>query len=259
MNIKKEIVAFDLETTGINTQTARILSIAIQVLDTQLNTIDEFYSLVCPDRNPQNYDIESTAHTVHGITKEMVANAPTLQELLPTIKKYFESRDILTYNGNTFDLELLNYELQRLGTYLPVKGKICYDSYDIEKQFNSNKLGSVYKRYMGKTMEEDGLFAHNALSDVKATIEIFKKQVQMYDIDLDKFFLESPKKIIQLNENKEYVFTLGKYKERLVEDIMKQDTSYISWLVGSNQGQVEFLTLLKNIYTNLKQKQNETK
>lgn len=259
MNIRKEIVAFDLETTGINTQTARILSIAIQVLDTQLNTIDEFYSLVCPDRNPQNYDIEPTAFTAHGITKEMVADAPTLQELLPTIKNYFEDRDILTYNGNTFDLELLNYELQRLGTYLPVKGKICYDSYDIEKQFNSNKLGSVYKRYMGKTMEEDGLVAHNAASDVKATIEIFKRQIQMYDIDLDKYFLESPKKIIQLNENKEYVFTLGKYKERLVEDIMKQDTSYISWLVGSNQGQVEFLTLLKAIYTNLKQKQNESK
>lgn len=254
---RKEIVAFDLETTGIDIQKSRILSIAISVLDIELNTIEEFYTLVCPNKNPNLYEIELPALNVHGITKEMVQDAPTIGDLIPKIKELFADRDILTHNGNNFDIEFLNNEMARVGEYLPVKGRICYDSCELERTYHSNTLSDTYKRLVGTTMEEDGLFAHNALSDVKATIEIFKRQSKIYDkLDLDKFFMETPKRFIKLVDGK-YVFAVGKYKERDVIEIMEKDTSYIKWVLDSNRGQIEFLTLLKQIYIDYKQNKDK--
>ena len=82
--------------------------------------------------------------------------------------------DLLTYNGNSFDIKFLNEECKRWGLELPITGKKFYDAFAMECRFNPRDLSSVYKKYTGKDL--DG--AHDAFNDVKATAVVFLEQMK---------------------------------------------------------------------------------
>ena len=185
--MNKPLVIFDLETTGTDKSKDKIIQIAaIKVVDGEIvDSINEYVQPI------GQYTISYGAYFKHKITPQFLSDKPTLRDLAPKIIEFFEGCDILTYNGNRFDIPFLKQELLRIGYDINFLEFKCYDAYLEEQRRNNTKLETTYKRYYGKTMDEDGLTAHDALSDVKATYRIFKAQQEIQPYEPEKMYDEN--------------------------------------------------------------------
>lgn len=249
------LVAFDVETTGLNYKENHIIQIGILTLNDELTIIKEFKSLIRP-ADP-NYIIETAAQEIHGITKEALKDAPTFKDLSKKLLEIFGDNDIITYNGNTFDIKFLYNEFERIGIEFNLNRKF-YDVYDIEKYFNSNKLCSTFERYFGKTMEESGLQAHDAMSDIIATVQIFSKQLnkikqsEFIIEDISNTKIECIDSFLQKDKNNKWIFEQGKYKLIEVTKIFEKDPGYIKWIMTNNDISLAVKRKLQDIYKQFK-------
>lgn len=245
--LKNPLVFFDLETTGINITTDRIVEISYLKIYPNGKEISTTY-LVNPERP---IPAESTA--IHKITDEMVANKPTFKELAKIIAKDLEGCDIAGYNSNRFDVPLLMEEILRAGVEIDLSHRKFIDVQTIFHKKEQRTLTAAVKFYCGK--ELDG--AHSAEADTQATYEVLKGQLDMYDdLENDVNFLaeysiqnrnvDFAGRIVYNEENKE-VFNFGKYKGRLVEEVLKTDFGYYNWMM-----QGEFALSTKKVLTEIK-------
>jgi DNA polymerase-3 subunit epsilon len=231
MNITRPIVFFDLETTGLDLSTDRAVSIATLKIDLEGKT-EEKKILINPEM-----DIPKEASDIHGITNEMVADAPTFKQISKSLFSYFENCDIAGFNSDYYDVPLLMKEFSRCGIDFPTWELNLVDVLKFERMLNSNKLGEVYLRYTGKELEG----AHDAMNDIKATFEILMCQLEKHgkndltpqEIDLmcqgeRKRFDLSGK--TYLNENGEVCWSIGKNANNPVT----KDTAYLNWVLKSD-------------------------
>jgi DNA polymerase III, epsilon subunit and related 3''-5'' exonucleases len=163
----KPIVFFDLETTGVSVGTDRIVQIAIEKLFPDGST--ESKSMLINPGMP----IPKEASDIHGITDDMVKDAPTFARIAKSLKEKFDGSDIAGFNSDEFDIPLLQTEFDRCEIQFPNEGTFTVDMYTIEKFVNSHKLGETFKRYEGKELVN----AHDATADVYATRVVFGHQV----------------------------------------------------------------------------------
>jgi DNA polymerase-3 subunit epsilon len=163
MNITRPIVFFDLETTGLDLSKDRAVSIATLKIDLESNT-EEKKILINPEMM-----IPKEASDIHGITDEMVADAPTFKQISKSLFSYFENCDIAGFNSDYYDVPLLMKEFSRCGIDFPTWELNLVDVLKFERMLNSNKLGDVYLRYTGKELEG----AHDALKDAQITARCF--------------------------------------------------------------------------------------
>lgn len=231
MNITRPIVFFDLETTGLDLSTDRAVSIATLKIDLEGKT-EEKKILINPEM-----DIPKEASDIHGITNEMVADAPTFKQISKSLFSYFENCDIAGFNSDYYDVPLLMKEFSRCGIDFPTWELNLVDVLKFEKMLNSNKLSEVYLRYTGKELEG----AHDALNDIRATFEILMCQLEKHgkndltpqEIDLmcqgeRKRFDLSGK--TYLNANGEVCWSIGKNANNPVT----KDTAYLNWVLKSD-------------------------
>ena len=231
MNITRPIVFFDLETTGLDLSTDRAVSIATLKIDLEGKT-EEKKILINPEM-----DIPKEASDIHGITNEMVADAPTFKQISKSLFSYFENCDIAGFNSDYYDVPLLMKEFSRCGIEFPTWELNLIDVLKFERMLNSNKLSEVYLRYTGKELEG----AHDALNDIRATFEILMCQLEKHgkndltpqEIDLmcqgeRKRFDLSGK--TYLNANGEVCWSIGKNANNPVT----KDTAYLNWVLKSD-------------------------
>lgn len=228
------IVAFDVETTGLNPKLDRILQLSMVKFETStFRTIAEKSWYIKPEGD---YYITEAASDVNGLTQEFIEqNGVSLASIIDEIDAFWEGCDLLTYNGNSFDIKFIYYEWQRQHRAFNIGDRLCYDSKLIETRLHSNHLVDVYRRYTGQTMEEAGLQAHDALSDVKATIEVFRNQsviredlaelpeTRVLTIDDSVVNKPTPNRPVNL------VFKNGKYRDTELWVVACKDPSYIKW------------------------------
>ena len=231
MNITRPIVFFDLETTGLDLSTDRAVSIATLKIDMDGKT-EEKKILINPEM-----DIPKEASDIHGITNEMVAEAPTFKQISKSLFSYFENCDIAGFNSDYYDVPLLMKEFSRCGIDFPTWELNLVDVLKFERMLNSNKLGEVYLRYTGKELEG----AHDAMNDIKATFEILMCQLEKHgkndltpqEIDLmcqgerQRFDLSGK---TYLNANGEVCWSIGKNANNPVT----KDTAYLNWVLKSD-------------------------
>ena len=245
MNITRPIVFFDLETTGLDLSTDRAVSIATLKIDLEGKT-EEKKILINPEM-----DIPKEASDIHGITNEMVADAPTFKQISKSLFSYFENCDIAGFNSDYYDVPLLMKEFSRCGIDFPTWELNLVDVLKFERMLNSNKLSEVYLRYTGKELEG----AHDALNDIKATFEILMCQLEKHgkndltpqEIDLmcqgeRKRFDLSGK--TYLNANGEVCWSIGKNANNPVT----KDTAYLNWVLNIDfpeETKAKLRTLLK--------------
>ena len=249
MEFNRNIVCFDVETTGLNKAQCRIIQIAVVKFNP--NTHEILYQNSWYVKPTGVYDIDYSSTKVHGLTKEFIEeHGVSLASIIPDILEVMKDSDILTYNGTSFDIAILQKELDREGMYDVdlYEDRLFIDSFDIEKSFNSLKLVDVYKRYTGEELDD----AHNAYADVMATIEVFNYQKKKYDVSesvnrTTTNTTTSPEGFITYDEDGELVFTGGKYKLRKVVDICKNDPSYIKWMWGKNGDSVVSIRTKRSI------------
>ncbi len=234
LNLKKPICFFDLETTGINVAKDRIVEIAILKVYPNGNKESHTWRV-----NPE-MPIPAKTTAIHGITNEMVADEPTFNELAPKVYALIKDCDLGGFNSNRFDIPLLAEELLRAEVDFDMKKALAIDVQTIFHKMEKRTLEAAYKFYCNKELVD----AHSAAADTQATYEVLLGQLARYDdLENDVAFLadfSSHKDhvdfagFISYNEEGKEVFSFGKYKGRLVDDILDSDSGYFGWLQNAD-------------------------
>ncbi|MCS2893330.1 3'-5' exonuclease [Parabacteroides faecis] len=235
LNLRNPLVFFDLETTGINIVKDRIVEISF--VKVHPNGKEE-----CKTRriNPEMpIPPESTA--IHGITDEDVKDCPTFKEIAKSLAAQIEGCDLAGYNSNRFDIPLLVEEFLRAGVDIDLNKRKFVDVQTIFHKMEQRTLSAAYKFYCDKSLEN----AHTAEADTMATYEILKAQLDRYPDDLqnDIEFLSKYSSFsnnvdfagrMVYNEDGKETINFGKYKGKLVEEVLKNDPGYYSWIMNGD-------------------------
>lgn len=233
MNMK-DIVCWDVETTGLNPKEDFIIQLSLTKLKgDDLSTIDKRNWYIKP---MHAYTIHPDAEKVHGISKEFLEkNGQDIREIAADFMAFIDNCDILSYNGNTFDVRFIYKDFSMCGYNIFDQDRRFYDAYALEAKFNPRNLSAVYKKYTGKDFEN----AHDSSADVDATCDVFRHQLiqnglKLSDIqDWNECNLLSPEGSIRNasmdQDNPLIVFAVGKYKDSDVAEICKKDPGYIKW------------------------------
>ena len=234
LDLKKPIVFFDLETTGVNIATDKVVEIAILKVFPNGNKESKTW-LVNPEM-----EIPQGSIDVHGITNEKVASEPTFKELAPQINEMIADSDLAGFNSNRFDIPLLAEELMRAGIDFDMKNRKAIDVQVIFHKKEQRTLSAGYQFYCGKELEG----AHGAEADTNATYEILLAQLDKYDdiensVDaLSEYSTHGERAdfagFILMNDEKQEIFSFGKYKGRTVEEVFKENPGYNNWMQNAD-------------------------
>jgi DNA polymerase-3 subunit epsilon len=247
LKLKKPICFFDLETTGINIAADRIVEISI--LKVFPNGNKESYTWRV---NPE-IPIPPMVTQIHGITDEMVANEPPFRELAQKILTLIKDSDLAGYNSNRFDIPLLAEELLRADIDFDMKKSLSVDVQTIFHKKEKRTLEAAFKFYCDENLDD----AHSAAADTNATYEVLKAQLDKYDdLENDINFLASFSAhrefadfagYIGFNKKGQEVFSFGKHKGTLVEDVLENEPGYFGWLLNA-----DFPLYTKKVLTGIK-------
>ena len=234
LNLKNPIVFFDLETTGTNINTDRIVEICY--LKVYPNGNEEAKTLRI---NPEMH-IPEASSAVHGIYDADVADCPTFKEVAKNIARDIEGCDLAGFNSNRFDIPVLAEEFLRAGVDIDLNRRKFIDVQTIFHKMEQRTLSAAYKFYCNKSLEN----AHTAEADTLATYEVLKAQLDRYpDLKNDVAFLSQYSCYsnnvdfagrMVYNDKGEEVINFGKYKGRLVTEILKSDPGYYSWIMNGD-------------------------
>lgn len=236
MNLKleKPIVFFDLETTGVNIAKDRVVEISILKVFPNGNKESKTWLV-----NPE-VEIPAEASAIHKITNEQVVTEPTFKELAPKIDEMIADCDLAGFNSNRFDIPLLAEELMRAGIDFDMKNRKAIDVQVIFHKKEQRTLGAGYQFYCGKELEG----AHGAEADTNATYEILLAQLDKYEdigntVDaLSKYSTHGERAdfagFILMNDEKQEIFSFGKYKGRTVEDVLTENPGYHNWIQNAD-------------------------
>lgn len=233
LDLKRPIAFFDLETTGVDFVNDRIVEIAIiKILPSGQR--EKFVQRI----NPQMHIPEATS-AIHGIYDEDVADMPTFKEMAPEIDKFLTNCDLAGYNSNKFDIPLLVEEMLRAGVEFSMKKRKFIDVQQIFFKKEQRTLSAAVQFYCDKSLEN----AHQAESDVNATIDVFYAQLDKYD-DLDKDIdalheFTGASQIVDFAQriilrNGVYLFNFGKHKGKSVLDVLNSEPQYYDWMMNAD-------------------------
>ncbi|MDV7185664.1 exonuclease domain-containing protein [Lutibacter sp. TH_r2] len=234
LNLKKPIIFFDLETTGINIAKDRIVEISILKVFPNGNKESKTW-LVNPEMK-----IPKEASDIHGITNERVVTEPTFKELASQVSDLIKGCDLAGFNSNRFDIPLLAEEMLRAEIDFDMKNRVAVDVQVIFHKKEQRTLSAAYKFYCDKNLDN----AHSAEADTNATYEILKAQLDTYeDLENDIKFLNEYSThskradfagFIMFDEDEDEIFTFGKYKGKKVLEVLEKDKGYFSWIQNAD-------------------------
>ena len=254
LQLKRPIAFIDLETTGVSLSTDRIVEIAIIKL-----LPDDTRQVKRKLINPQ-MPIPKVTSDIHGITDDMVKDAPTFKQVANEVKVFIEGCDLGGYNSNRFDIPILMEEFLRVGFEIDLSKRKMVDVQHIFYTMEPRTLSAAYKFFCEKELVD----AHSAEADVSATIDVFLAQLKRYE-NLGNS-VESVLGVIGEDKIVDYarrfsfddkgveIFNFGKHKGRPVADVLKAEPQYYDWMMRGDfplhtkQKLTEILnrTLLKN-------------
>lgn len=230
LQLNRPLAFIDLETTGVNISADRIVEIAVvKVLPDETKQVKR--KLI----NPQ-MPIPAGATQVHGITDEMVKDAPTFKQVANEIKQFLEGSDIGGYNSNRFDIPLLIEEFLRVGINFSEQGRKFVDVQKVFHMMEQRTLSAAYKFYCNKSLED----AHSAEADATATWEVLEAQVLRYPQlgntveSIVKFtgeddIVDFARRFIKVNGVE--IFNFGKHKGKPVTQVIKEEPQYYDWMM----------------------------
>lgn len=262
LNLKKPLVVFDLETTGLDIVNDRIIQLSfIKVYPDGKEERGDH--LINPGRHIPEMITELT-----GIDDEKVKDAPSFKQISTTLAETFKGCDFAGFNSNRFDVPMLAEEFLRAGIDFDFSKCQLIDAQAIFHKMERRNLAAAYKFYCGRKMEED-FEAHRADQDTEATYRVLMGELDMYSKeqqeederilpnDMD-FLAEFSKQ----NDNVDFagrmiwapitdkegkpltdkdgkpqlqeVFNFGKYKDYPVAEVLKKDPGYYSWMLGAD-------------------------
>lgn len=234
IQLTRPIAFFDLETTGVDIGNDRIVEIAVVKLMVD-GTKQTKRKLINPEML-----IPAEASAIHGITNEMVKDAPTFKDVANEIKQYLDNCDLGGYNSNRFDIPLLMEEFLRASIDVDLSDRKMIDAQHIFYQMEPRTLSAAYKFFCGKDLEN----AHSAEADILATVDVLEAQVEKYSqlgntvesilacIGEEKIVDYARR--FSFNEQGVEVFNFGKYKGKSVMSVLSAEPQYYDWMMRSD-------------------------
>jgi DNA polymerase-3 subunit epsilon len=230
LQLTRPLAFIDLETTGVNIGTDRIVEIAIVKImpDGSRQVKRKLINPLIP--------IPAGSSDIHGITDDMVKDAPSFKQVANEIKQFLDNCDLGGYNSNRFDIPMLVEEFLRVGLDFSVENRKMVDVQKVFHMMEQRTLSAAYKFYCNKVLEA----AHSAEADAQATWEVLDAQVQRYATigntveSIVKFtgeddIVDFARRFIKVNGVE--VFNFGKYKGRSVAEILKMEPQYYDWMM----------------------------
>ena len=247
LNLKRPLAFFDLETTGVNVSSDRIVEISI--LKAMPDGTQEIKTLKINPRIP----IPLESSLVHGIYDEDVKDAPTFKQVSKEIIDFLGDSDLAGYNSNRFDIPVLMEEFLRVKADFDIDNRHFVDVQNVFHQMEQRTLKAAYKFYCGK----DIINAHSAEADIKATYEVLLAQIAKYDgkdyedkkgnlsqpikndVEALHAFTNLNKPVdfagrMVFNEDNVPVFNFGKHKGKPVVNVFEEEPSYYSWMMNGD-------------------------
>ncbi len=244
--LKNPLVFFDLETTGMNVATDRVIELSF--LKIHPNDRQETKNYLV---NP-GIPIPPEVSLIHGIYDKDVVDAPTFKNIAKELYKFLEGCDLAGYNIIKFDVPMLVEEFLRNDVDFDVSKRKMIDAQKLFFLMEKRTLSAALKFYCGKEMDN----AHSAEADTLATYEVLKKQVEMYEnqevedtlgnkLGIIKNDMEVLHKItlnnlvdlagrIVMNSEGDEIFNFGKHKGKKVVDVFKQEPNYYDWMLKND-------------------------
>ncbi len=230
LQLTRPLAIIDLETTGVNLGSDRIVEIAI------VKIMPDGKKLVKRKLINPEMPIPPASTEIHGITNEMVKDAPSFKQVANELKQYLDNCDLAGYNSNRFDIPMLAEEFLRIGMEFDGKGRKLLDVQKIFHMMEQRTLGAAYRFYCNKELEG----AHGAEVDATATWEVLEAQVVKYpqlgtNIDTilkcigEEQVVDFARRFVM--ENGVEVFNFGKHKGRSVAGILKAEPQYYDWMM----------------------------
>ncbi|MBP7497263.1 MAG: ribonuclease H-like domain-containing protein [Bacteroidales bacterium] len=266
LNLTKPLVFLDLETTGINIISDRIIEICILKVNTD-NTTSIKTQLI----NPQ-IPIPPETSAIHKIFDKDVKDKPTFAEFANELKEFLADSDLAGYNIIKFDLPMLVEEFFRANIEFTVSNRRVVDVQNIFHKMEQRNLVAAYKFYCNKELVN----AHSAEADTIATYEVLKAQINRYK---DKEFIDrkgnttcpvvndvnslsefsSQNNNVDLvghiifDDNANEIFNFGKYKGKAVADVFEKEPQYYNWM-KKGDFPLSTKTVIDKIYARVKLK-----
>ena len=252
LQLTKPIIFFDLETTGVNFQTDRIVELSYIKVKPNGTEEERSYRV-----NP-GIHIPEEASAIHHITDADVADKPKFREIAKEVARAFTGCDIGGFNSNRFDLPLLMEEFIRAGVDFDVTKCRCVAVQTIFHKMEQRTLSAAYLFYCGK--ELDG--AHSATADTRATYEVLKAQLDRYpslqnSIEFLSQFSTQKRSAdlagrIVFDEQGHEIFNFGKHKGRSVEEVFRKEPGYYGWMMNGDFA-ANTKQVITRIYTRMRQ------
>lgn len=247
LKLKRPIVFLDLETTGINISSDRIVEISL--LKISPNGMEQWMTTLV---NP-GIRIPPKVTDIHGISDEDVKDAPSFREIARNLASFLEGCDLAGFNSIKFDIPVLAEEFLRTDTDFNFRKCRYVDVQVIFHKKEQRTLSAAYQFYCKKELEN----AHSAKSDTAATYEVLKAQLDKYpDLDND---IEKLSEFSAYNNNVDFagriildekgteIFNFGRYKGESVEAVFAKDPNYYAWMMNG-----DFPLYTKRILTEIK-------
>lgn len=235
LKLKNPILFFDIESTGLNVATDRIVEISA------VKVHPDGHTEIKTRRINPTIPISKEAQAVHGISNEDVKDCPTFKQIAKSLAQWMAGCDIAGYNSTKFDIPLLAEEFLRAEVNdFDFRKRKLVDVQTIFHKMEQRTLSAAYKFYCQKNLEN----AHSAEADTLATFEILKAQLDRYpelqnDIAFLSEFSTKNKNVdyagrIVYNDKDVPVFNFGKHKGIPVKDVLAKEPSYYSWMMNGD-------------------------
>ena len=242
--LKNPLLFFDIESTGLNVASDRIVEISIVKVcpgaPGEANKVEVKTRRINP-----TIPITPGARAVHGISDDDVKDCPTFKQVAKSLAQFMEGCDIAGYNSLKFDIPMLAEEFLRAGVDFDFRKRKLVDVQNIFHKKEQRTLKAAYKFYCGRNLDN----AHSAEADTMATYEVLEAQLDRYAEDesepllndvgyLAKYscqtrFVDYAGRII-LNDKDVPVFNFGKHKGRPVAEVLQDEPSYYSWMMNGD-------------------------
>lgn len=261
LNLDKDLCFFDIESTGLNVLRDRILQLAIIKFQKNSNQPEELSMLINP-----GVPISEESFQVHGISAKDLSNKPVFAQVSDKIFKFIGDADLAGYNSNRFDIPMLVEEFARVGIDFDMAKRRTIDVQRIFYKMEPRTLKAAVRFYCQKDLTN----AHDALSDVRATISVFEGQLekyvgkevenedgllgpspitpdiqQLHDFTNDLRFLDATQKL-RVEKDGTVVFNFGKYEGKPAGEVLYKDKNYYNWIITK-----EFSTQVKQAVKSL--------
>ncbi len=260
LNLKKPLAFFDIETTGLNITTDRLIEISI--LKVQPNNVEEQKTW----RVNPGVPIPEQSSKIHGIFDKDVEGLPFFRDIAHEVSRFLQSCDLAGYNAIKFDIPVLMEEFLRTDTPFDLTNRQLIDVQTIFMKMEPRTLKGAYRFFCQKELED----AHSAQADTFATYEILKAQLDRYqDAQYEDVTGNKSKPVVNdmqalhnfsshhqnadlagqiiFNAAGQEVFNFGKHKGRTVTEVFQNEPSYYDWMMKG-----EFPLFTKKLITSIK-------